>query len=89
MMHRAIEAEINAIVRRALEEDIGSGDVTTECIVPTELWLNGRLVARSVGVIAGLEITSLVFSQLDERVQFEMLVKDGEMVNGIIEIQNM
>ena len=82
MMYRAIEAEITAIVRRALEEDLGSGDVTTECIVPTDLWLNGRLVARAAGVIAGLEIARLVFTQLDERVQFETLVKDGEAVEA-------
>ena len=86
MMYRAIEAEIIAIVRRALEEDIGSGDVTTECTVPTELWLSGRLVARAAGVIAGLEIARLVFTQLDERVQFEMLVTDGEAVKPMQEL---
>ena len=86
MMYRAIEAEITAIVRRALEEDLGSGDVTTECTVPTELWLSGRLVARAAGVIAGLEIACLVFTQLDERVQFEMLVMDGEAVKPMQEL---
>ena len=86
MMYRAIEAEITAIVRRALEEDIGSGDVTTECTVPTELWLSGRLIARAPGVIAGLEIASLVFAQLDERVQFEILVMDGKAVKPMQEL---
>ena len=86
MMYRAIEAEITAIVRRALEEDLGSGDVTTECTVPTDLWLSGRLVARAAGVIAGLEIACLVFTQLDERVQFEMLVMDGEAVKPMQEL---
>lgn len=86
MMYRAMEAEITAIVRRALQEDIGSGDVTTECTVPTELWLSGRLVARAPGVIAGLEIACLVFTQLDERVQFEMLVMDGEEVEPTQEL---
>lgn len=86
MIYRAIEAEITAIVRHALEEDLGSGDVTTECIVPTELWLSGCLVAREAGVIAGLEIACLVFTQLDERVQFEMLVMDGEAVKPMQEL---
>ena len=86
MMYPAIEAEITDIVRRALEEDIGSGDVTTECTVPTELWLSGRLVARAAGVIAGLEIACLVFTQLDERVQFEILVMDGEDVKPMQEL---
>jgi nicotinate-nucleotide pyrophosphorylase (carboxylating) len=89
MIYRAIEAEITAIVRHALEEDLGSGDVTTECIVPTELWLSGCLVAREAGVIAGLEIACLVFTQLDERVQCEILVMDGEAVNPMQELARL
>ncbi len=80
MMKPSIDAEITAIVRRALDEDIGDGDVTTQCIVPAELWLRGRLVARAAGVIAGLEIACLAFTLLDERVHLERLVMDGEAV---------
>ena len=86
MMKPDNDAEITAIVRRALEEDIGDGDVTTECIVPPELWLEGRLVARAAGVIAGLEIACLAFTLLDERVQFETLVMDGEAVKPMQEL---
>jgi len=86
MMKPDHDAEITAIVRRALEEDIGDGDVTTECIVPPELWLEGRLVARAAGVIAGLEIACLAFTLLDERVQFETLVMDGEAVKPMQEL---
>jgi nicotinate-nucleotide pyrophosphorylase (carboxylating) len=70
------------IVRRALEEDLGDGDVTSECTVPETLMLEGRFVARAAGVIAGLEIADLVFSLLDERVTFEAKVKDGEYVRN-------
>lgn len=79
-MDHLIDSEIRAIVRRALDEDIGDGDVTTLCTVPPDLWLEGRFVGRAHGIIAGLQIACLAFSLLDERVQFEFLVSDGDLV---------
>ncbi|MCS6847321.1 MAG: carboxylating nicotinate-nucleotide diphosphorylase [Anaerolineae bacterium] len=75
-----VSPEVEAIVRRALEEDIGSGDVTTNCTVPVDLWLTGRFVAKAPGVIAGLEIAALSFWLLDERVKMSRLVEDGATV---------
>ena len=51
--------EIISIVRRALAEDIGSGDVTTNTTVSPDLWLDGKFIAKQVGVIAGLDIARL------------------------------
>ena len=79
-MNELISPEITAIVRRALDEDIGDGDVTTLCTVPPDLWLEGRFVARAPGILAGLSIACLAFSLLDERVQFEFLASDGDLV---------
>lgn len=75
-----VSPEVEAIVRRALEEDIGSGDVTTNCTVPADLWLAGRFVAKAQGVIAGLDIAALAFTLLDERVRVDRLVEDGAIV---------
>ncbi|BCX06052.1 MAG: nicotinate-nucleotide diphosphorylase (carboxylating) [Candidatus Roseilinea sp.] len=75
-----IPPNIEAIVRRALEEDIGSGDVTTNCTVPKDLWLTGRFVAKAHGVVAGLEIAALAFTLLDERVTMDRLAQDGVVV---------
>ncbi len=55
----ALSPEIEAIVRRALDEDIGDGDVTTLCIVPAGAAFTGRLVAKQAGVIAGLQVAGL------------------------------
>lgn len=72
--------EIESIVRRALEEDIGDGDVTTNCTVPADKWLTGRFVAKASGVLAGLDIARLAFTLLDERVQVMRQVEDGVTV---------
>ncbi len=65
-MSTQIETEIKAIVRRALDEDIGDGDVTTNCTVPADDWLTGRFVAKANGVLAGLDVAALAFTLLDE-----------------------
>lgn len=75
-----ISPEMRALVQHALTEDLGDGDVTTNCTVPAELWLDGRFVAKQAGVVAGLAIAQLTFTLLDERVQMEYLVKEGEAV---------
>jgi len=73
--------EIISIVQRALDEDIGDGDVTTLCTIPAELWLKGDLLARAEGIAAGLDAARLAFSLLDERVEFSPEVEDGQTVS--------
>ena len=79
-MTNAISAEIVTCIRRALDEDIGEGDATTNSIVPPEATLKGKIVAKQSGVVAGLEIAAAVFDQLDRDVMFRALVKDGSTV---------
>jgi nicotinate-nucleotide pyrophosphorylase (carboxylating) len=73
-------AAIHEIVARALNEDVGSGDVTTEWTIPPNLRLQAQFVVKADGVIAGLAVAPIVFQQIDPRVQFEALVPDGAQV---------
>jgi nicotinate-nucleotide pyrophosphorylase (carboxylating) len=66
------------IVRRALAEDLGWGDVTTEAVVPGELRARGVILAKCSCVIAGLEVAAEVFSQLDPGCGFDRKLKDGD-----------
>ena len=66
------------IVRRALAEDLGWGDVTTEAVIPSELRARGIILAKSPCVIAGLEVAAEAFSQLDPGCVFERKLKDGD-----------
>jgi nicotinate-nucleotide pyrophosphorylase (carboxylating) len=66
------------IVRRALAEDLGWGDVTTEATVPSELRAKGIILAKSPCVIAGLDVAAEVFTQLDPGCQFDRRRKDSD-----------
>lgn len=66
------------IVRRALAEDIGWGDVTSERIVPREAKAEGRLTARAPLVVAGLDVATEAFRQLDPSVSVVVHRGDGE-----------
>lgn len=77
-----MQALVGPIIERALSEDIGAGDVTTEAIVPPEMWLTGRFIAKEGGVVAGLEVVRWTFGRLDERVELAGLVADGDPVEA-------
>ena len=76
------EQQIRDIVRKALEEDMGDGDVTTDSIVPPDRKSYGRFMAKEKGVIAGLEVARATFLALDDQAQFETMINDGERVEA-------
>jgi nicotinate-nucleotide pyrophosphorylase (carboxylating) len=71
-------AALEALVRQALEEDIGAGDVTTAATVPPGARAVARTVQKAPGVIFGLDVVEVVFHQLDPEVQIEREVHEGE-----------
>ena len=66
------------LVRRALVEDLGAGDVTTQAIVSASQAASGVFLAKSSCVIAGLDIAREVFAQIDASVAFAPVVNDGD-----------
>ena len=74
--------EIGESIQRALAEDIGSGDVTTNSIVPGDAWMTGKFIAKQSGVTAGLGVASSVFKLLDQTVQVDLQVQDGAAVSN-------
>ncbi len=78
--------EIQQIIRRALEEDLGDGDITTDATIPANARLTGRFVAKESGVIAGLEVAAMTFAELDPDAQMTCHVRDGERVEKGTEI---
>ncbi|HLW01108.1 MAG TPA: carboxylating nicotinate-nucleotide diphosphorylase [Ktedonobacterales bacterium] len=69
-----------ALIARALEEDIGFGDVTTLATVPAERQLSATIITRQSGVIAGLDVAGAVFHAVDAGLYTERLVPDGAEV---------
>jgi len=66
------------IVRRALAEDLGWGDATTQAVVSADARAVGVFVARAQIVVAGLEVAVEVFRQLDPGVALDARVRDGD-----------
>lgn len=54
--------EVEEIVRRALIEDIGSGDITTMLTIPSDSVSHARIVAKEMGVVAGLKVAAMAFA---------------------------
>jgi nicotinate-nucleotide pyrophosphorylase (carboxylating) len=71
---------VDKIIKNALEEDLGWGDVTTDSTVPAETKITGSFIAKEPGVICGIEVCKRVFELLDGTVTFEILINDGHKV---------
>jgi nicotinate-nucleotide pyrophosphorylase (carboxylating) len=69
------------LVRRALAEDVGRGDVTTEATVPPEAIGRGILLAKSALVVAGLDVAAAVFHEVDARTALVARASDGQGVS--------
>jgi nicotinate-nucleotide pyrophosphorylase (carboxylating) len=76
----ALTPEIVKCLQLALDEDIRSGDVTTNSIVPKDAAIRGKILAKQNGVIAGLDIATQVFQLLDPEINLNSLVEEGDEV---------
>ena len=75
--------DFNDIVERALAEDLAErGDITSRSVIPATATSQANIVARSTGVIAGLEVAGYVFTRVDPSVEFERLVMDGARIGA-------
>lgn len=74
------ESGLRRLLERALEEDLGRGDVTSDLLVPSYVAARAVLRSRSQGVIAGLGVAAMVFAAVDAKVHFGALIGDGDAV---------
>ncbi|MGB9886614.1 MAG: carboxylating nicotinate-nucleotide diphosphorylase [Moorellales bacterium] len=68
------------VVRRALEEDLGSGDLTSSLLFGPADRGRGEILARQEGVVAGLAVAEVAFRLLASECRFEPLVAEGDRV---------
>ncbi len=76
------KAEIIRCIERALEEDVGSGDVTTDAIVPSDATMSGQIIAKQDGVVAGLDVVQATFLLMSEAVELVAHVDEGTVVES-------
>ena len=71
---------LSTIVRRALDEDIGQGDVTSMWTLPPGLAGRGVFLSKGTGILAGMAVAREAFSQVSLEVRLDALKVDGEMI---------
>lgn len=72
--------EIIKIIKSALKEDIGTGDITTNAVIKKSKKAVGKFLVKADGVIAGLKVARKVFQTVDPKLNFKILIKDGSVV---------
>ncbi len=71
---------INKLLDLGIEEDINTGDITTESIIPESMNAVATMTAKQEGVISGLEIVKMVYDRFQSDVVFTPYFKDGDFV---------
>jgi len=78
--------EIDELIRRALAEDVGSGDVTSLATIPATAIAHARIIAKAPLVCAGLPLAGNVFRSLDADASVKLLANDGDLVEKGCEV---
>jgi nicotinate-nucleotide pyrophosphorylase (carboxylating) len=77
------ELELKAaqtLIELALKEDVGTGDITTDNIIPAETRRKAKMIAKADGVVAGLPVAEMVFKSLDHNMNWNVLTPEGSKV---------
>ncbi|CAM1374592.1 carboxylating nicotinate-nucleotide diphosphorylase [Tenacibaculum xiamenense] len=72
--------ELDLIIANAIREDIGDGDHTSLSCIPEDATGKAKLLVKDEGIIAGVEFAKKVFAYVDENLEVETLIQDGEKV---------
>ncbi len=68
---------LDDIIKRALTEDIGTGDITTLSTIPEAKKIKGRFIAKENGILCGIDVSKRVFEIVDSTIIINILLKDG------------
>jgi nicotinate-nucleotide pyrophosphorylase (carboxylating) len=80
---------VQSLIQTALNEDIGSGDITTDNLIPPDLEGSGTIIAKEPMILAGIDVARQVFHELDPAVVFVPLVTDGTTLEAWQTIANL
>ena len=76
-----VSDNVKELIGMALAEDIGTGDVTTEYFVSSELRAKAVMAARKEGVLSGVHVAAEVFKTVDPELNVQILLEDGDRVS--------
>lgn len=72
--------QLESIVRHALIEDIGGGDITTELTIPKDKVAEASIILKEDGIVCGLQVAEKVFHAVDKDIKFEPCVTEGRKI---------
>jgi nicotinate-nucleotide pyrophosphorylase (carboxylating) len=75
-------ADIASIVKRALKEDIASGDITTDSLIPENQISEGYFLVKENACLCGTDVVQEVFKEINKKIRFRVIHKDGEKVKA-------
>ncbi|MCQ2370896.1 MAG: carboxylating nicotinate-nucleotide diphosphorylase [Akkermansia sp.] len=81
MTNQKVSDNVDALIRLALDEDFGDGDVTSTYFVPADLQARALLRPRTAGVLSGVEVAKAVFKAVDPSLRVEVYLHDGDEVS--------
>ncbi|MCH7652643.1 MAG: carboxylating nicotinate-nucleotide diphosphorylase [Chloroflexi bacterium] len=87
---RHLAPDVEQLIERAISEDLGIGDPTTDLLIPSDLQGTARVLSRADGVLAGIEVGLAVFSRIDANLRTTAVMSDGDPVKDrtvVAEIQ--
>ncbi|OGW34224.1 MAG: nicotinate-nucleotide diphosphorylase (carboxylating) [Nitrospirae bacterium GWC2_56_14] len=80
---------VTDLIRQALAEDLGTGDITSEATIPAESTSEAVILAKQHLVLAGIDVAREVFRYLDPGIQFSPLAKDSDVIHAGTEIARL
>jgi nicotinate-nucleotide pyrophosphorylase (carboxylating) len=80
---------IKSLIARALAEDLGAGDITSEATIPAESASEAVILAKQDLVLAGTDVAREVFHYLDPKIQFSSFTKDGDAIRSGTELARL
>lgn len=81
-MTTTLEPDVRALIELALNEDIGTGDITSLATIPADRTATAVMLAKQDGVLSGMDVAESVFHTVDPSIEFEALKSNGESVSN-------
>ncbi len=86
LMERNWIKRTDELIEKALDEDLGTGDITTETIVSSDLVSTAFLFNKAPGILAGIDVFKKVFHRIDPNLEFTEHLKDGDKISNGMKI---
>lgn len=81
-INATLQKQLEVFAEKALEEDVGTGDITSLACIPTDSRSKAKLIVKEPGVIAGIEVARFLFNKVDPSAKITTYFEDGQDVHS-------